>query len=199
MIQVPMQSNKSLEVLAKQLNKDLLNLSHWLRGNKLCLNVQKTELKFHPNNLKLESLFKFTLQDKGLLPIQLVKKYPRKLLDEHLQWTKQLSHVKMKLNSIIGKLRKVRYNSNAGIFKITYHSLFGSHLLYTCQLQGQKNLSSLNQIRILHDSANPIYKELNTLKFKDLIYLQNYLFMIEIENNKQATNCILLKKTEILW
>ena len=144
-------------------------------------------------------MFKFTLQDKGLLPIQLVKKYPRKLLDEHLPWTKQLSHVKMKLNRVIGKLRKLRYNSNAGIFKITHHSLFGSHLLYTCQLQGQKILSSLNQIQILHDSANPIYKKLNTLKFKDLIYLQNCLFMIEIENNKQATNCILLKKTEILW
>ena len=37
-----MQSNKSLEVLTKQLNKDLLNLSYWRRANKLCLNVQKT-------------------------------------------------------------------------------------------------------------------------------------------------------------
>ena len=35
------QSSKSLEVLAKQLNKDPLNLSYWLRANKLCLNVQK--------------------------------------------------------------------------------------------------------------------------------------------------------------
>ena len=34
-----MQSNKSLEFLAKQLNKDLLNFSYWLRTNKLPLNV----------------------------------------------------------------------------------------------------------------------------------------------------------------
>ena len=34
-----MQSNISLEVLAKQMNKDLLNLSCWLRANKLCLNI----------------------------------------------------------------------------------------------------------------------------------------------------------------
>ena len=39
-----MQSNKSLKVLAKRLNKDLSNLSYWFRANKLSLNVQKTEL-----------------------------------------------------------------------------------------------------------------------------------------------------------
>ena len=34
-----MQTNKSLEVLAKQMNKDLSSLSYWLRANKQCLNV----------------------------------------------------------------------------------------------------------------------------------------------------------------
>ena len=104
----------------------------------------------------------------------------------------------MKLNGAIGILSKLRYNSNPDILKITYHSLFGSHLIYACQLWCQKNLSSLNQIQILqkralrkitfkkrHGSTNLIYKELNTLKFKDLIYFQNCLFMLQIENNKQ--------------
>ena len=36
-----------------------------------------------------------------------------------------------------------------------------------------------------HDSANPIYKELNIIKFKDPIYLQNCLLMIQTENNKR--------------
>ena len=120
------------------------------------------------------------------------------LLDEHLQWTKQSSHVKMKLDRAIGILSKLRYKSNPDILKITYHSLFGSHLLCGCQLWFQKNLWSLNQIQILqnsplkkinikkrHDSATLIYKELNILNFKDLIYLKNCLFMLRIENNKQ--------------
>ena len=39
------------EVLAKQMNKDVLNLSYWLRANKLCLNVQKTKpTTFCPTN-----------------------------------------------------------------------------------------------------------------------------------------------------
>ena len=39
MIQNVMQPKKYLVVLAKQMNKDLLDLSQWLRANELCLNV----------------------------------------------------------------------------------------------------------------------------------------------------------------
>ena len=51
------------------------------------------------------------LQGKRLILTQLVN-YLEVLLNEHLQWSKQLSHVKMKLNRAIGLLRKLRYNSN---------------------------------------------------------------------------------------
>ena len=58
-----MQSNISLEVLAKQMNKDLLNLSYWLSANKLCLNIQKTELIiFRLTSLKIDPSIKFKLQ-----------------------------------------------------------------------------------------------------------------------------------------
>ena len=91
-----MQSNISLEVLAKQMNKDLINLLYWLRANKLCLNVQKTELiTYHPTSLKTDPSIKFKPQGKQLIPAQFVK-YLGVLLNEHLQWTKQLSHVKVK-------------------------------------------------------------------------------------------------------
>ena len=95
-----MQSNISLEVLAKQMNKDSLNLSYWLRANKLCLNIQKTEI-FRPTSLKIDPSTKFKLQGK----------------------------------------------------RLTYHSLVGSHLLYACQLWGQKNQTSLIQMQILQNRA----------------------------------------------
>ena len=148
-----MQSNTSLEVLAKQMNKDLLNLSYWLRANKLCRSIQKTKLIiFRPTNLKIDSSIKLKLQGKRLTPAQSVK-YLGVLLDEHLQWTKQFSNVKIKLNRAIGILSKLRHNSNLGILKITYHSLFSSHLLYACQLWCQKTQTSLNEIQILQNRA----------------------------------------------
>ena len=41
-----MQSNKSLDVLSKNLNKDLKCLLQWLKANKLSLDISKTELYF---------------------------------------------------------------------------------------------------------------------------------------------------------
>ena len=64
---------------------------------------------------------------------------------------------------------------------------------------GSKNQISLKQIQILqkraqkitdqknHDSSNLNYKEFYIFKFKDLIYLQNCFFVLQIEQNKELT------------
>lgn len=36
----------------------------------------------------------------------------------------------------------------------------------------------------LHDCTHAIYNELSILKFQDLIYLQNCIFMLQIEQNE---------------
>ena len=49
------QSNPSLERLSKQVNKDLSNLSNWLRGNNLSLHVKKQNLlSLDQENLKIK-------------------------------------------------------------------------------------------------------------------------------------------------
>ena len=124
----------SLEILSKQINKDLFNLSNWLKANKLSLYVMKTELViFRLRKLKIDNSFKFKLDGKRLVPTKSVK-YLGVRLDEHLHWNEQISQVKMKLNRAIGILSKLRYNANLSVLKIIYHSLFGSHLLYESQL-----------------------------------------------------------------
>ena len=133
-------SSTSLEIFSKRINKNLFNLSNWLKANKLSLNVKKTELViFRSKKLKIDSSFKFKLNGKRLVPTKSVK-YLGVLLDEHLHWNEQISQVKMKLNRAIGILSKLRYNANLSVLKIIYHSLFGSHLLYGFQLWGQKTL-----------------------------------------------------------
>ena len=78
------QSNPLLDRLSKQVNKDLSNLSNWLRANKLSLNVKKTELViFRPRKLKIDHSFKFKLDGKRLVPTHCVK-YLGVLIDEHL-------------------------------------------------------------------------------------------------------------------
>ena len=119
------------------------------------------------------------------------------MLDEHLLWTKQVNWVNSKLNQTTGILSKLRYNTSLPILKIIYHSLFGSHLQYGAQLWGQGNCVNQNIIQNLqnqalrkitfkkfHDPVNPLYKDLKILKFKDLLHLQNCLFVLQIEQNQ---------------
>ena len=40
------QSNSSLQILSKRINKDLSNLSNWLKANRLNLNIKKPNLYF---------------------------------------------------------------------------------------------------------------------------------------------------------
>ena len=64
------QSHSSLQILSKSINKDLSNLSNWLKTNKLRLNIKKTKLAlFRPKKLKLDHSFKFMKDDKKLIPI----------------------------------------------------------------------------------------------------------------------------------
>ena len=78
------QSHKSLDVISKNLNKDLKSLSQWLKENKLCLNISKTELIiFHRNTVSTDHNLKLKLDGKRLSPSQSVK-YLGVLLDEHL-------------------------------------------------------------------------------------------------------------------
>ena len=69
-----MQPHSSLQILPKCINKDLSNLSNWLKTNELSLNIKKSKLAlFRPNKLKLDHSFEFKIDGKRLIPIHLVK------------------------------------------------------------------------------------------------------------------------------
>ena len=107
---------------------------------------------FRRQNTKSNNSVKIKLDRKRLFPTSSVK-YLGILLDEHLAWSPQISHVHMKLNQAIGILSKLRYQANIHVLKTGYHSLFGSHLLYACQLWGQNDKETQNKFRTLQNRA----------------------------------------------
>ena len=128
-----------------------------------------------------------------LTPVSTVK-YLGILLDEHLLWTKKVNQVNSKLNGTIRILSKLTCNTSLNILKTFYHSLFRSHQQYGTQLQGQENFVNRNNIRNFqnqglrkiafkrfHDPVKPLYKDLKILKLKDLLHLQNSLFVLQFE------------------
>ena len=100
-------------------------------SRKLPLNAKKSELTvFRQKAANIDYDIKFKLDGKGLTPVN-TEKYPGIFLDEHLQWSKQLSHIQVKLNRGIGILSKLRHNMNLKALEIVNHSLFASHLQYS--------------------------------------------------------------------
>ena len=150
-----LQSHSSPETLAKRMNLDLLNLSQWFTAIKSSLNVTKTELiNFHSGSKKTDPSLKFILDRKRLIQTDTVK-YLGVLLYPCLLWSKQINHVATKLNQVIGILSKLRSRASLTILKMTYHSLFCSHLvLYgSAELWGQSNITSQNKIQKLQNRA----------------------------------------------
>ena len=162
------QSHSSLQILSKRINKDLSNLSNWLKTNKLSLNIKKTELVlFRPKKLKLDHSFKFKIDGKRLIPIHSVK-YLGVLLDEHMSWNQQIHQIKLKLNRAIGILSKLRSHPNLNTLRITYYSLFQSHPQYGVQLWGQKNEKIKETMQKLQ---NHVLKKINFKKCHQILYI----------------------------
>ena len=104
-----LQFGKSLNILAKKLNQDLKSLSQWLKA-KLSSNVKKTALIISLRKAaNIDYDIRFKLDGKRLTSVNTVK-YLGILLDEHLQSSKQLSYVQVKLDRGIGFLSKLRHN-----------------------------------------------------------------------------------------
>ena len=81
----------------------------------------------------------------------------------------------MQLNQAIGIFSKLRFQANIHILKRVYHSLFETHLLSACQLWSQNNFNSPKQstkkleFQNRYESADPLYKNFEILKFEDLL------------------------------
>ena len=139
--------NDSVKKLNKAVNSDLRNLTNWLNGNKISLNVSKTELMlFKPKMRKLDFDLKLSIY-----PTKSVK-YLGIKIDENLTWIDHINHIVIKLNRANAMLFKVREFVNTKILKSVYYAIFDCHLIYANTVCGQ-NKNSINRLIILQKKA----------------------------------------------
>ena len=116
--------------------------------------------------------------------------YRRLTMNEHLNCDLYLSQLKKQLNGGIGLLAKIRQFTPKHWLKILYFSLLNSNLIYGCQIWGQGQNEEFKKIETLQEKAirimnlipwnAPVEKqvdEMNILKLKDFIMLQNIFFL----------------------
>ena len=183
-------TGKSLKKINKYVNHDLRLLCHWLRANKISLNVSKTEIIiFKRKNKQTQKHLNFRVSGQKIEITNSVK-YLGIQLNDSLTWKTHLISLLPKLNRAIGLLSKIRYYTPKYLLKTIYYSLFNCHLIYACLVWDREKSALFRKIENLQDKALRIinflpnncpisgtYEKLNILKLRDFIRLQNALFV----------------------
>ena len=179
--------------LKRQVNYDLFSLHKWLTANKISLNEGKTELIYFRKKGPAPTI-KIKLHGKTLIPSKTVK-YLGVYLDEYLSGEAHCQELVIKLNRGNGMLAKARHYVPPLELKNIYHAIFSSHLMYGAQVWTPKLLSVSDKISKLQKRAmriitfsefkahtEPLFKQLEILKFCDSISLSNCLFVYDFLN-----------------
>ena len=91
-------SNTSLKRLNKYINHDLRLIVHWLRANRISLNVSKTEIVlFRPKSKKINKKLNFRLSGQKITPTTHTR-YLGITVDKHFSWNQHLKMLKKKKN-----------------------------------------------------------------------------------------------------
>ena len=112
------------------------------------------------------------------------------ILHEHLEWQEFINSQLTKLNRAAGLLSKIRHYFPKFLLRTIYFSIFNSHLIYTCQIWGQKE-STIKKLSEIQDKA------IRIISFKDKNYPTNEFYynkkILKIADYIELLNCLFVK------
>ena len=193
--------------LEKTVNQELRKLSQWLNINRLALNISKTNFVIFRANKKVYHNVTLILNRKAIEQKDHVK-YLGVLMDEHLNWKKQIANVTKKISRGIGILAKLRCYLDPKVLRNIYYAIVYSHLSYGVEAWGSACTSDLENILILQKKAvriltgnryfqiygeeaaplprsEPLFKTLEILKFEDIfkVCIANFVYSTLARDN----------------
>ena len=101
----------SLNSLYNKVNRDIVNISNWLRANKLSLNSAKTELMciaFDDKLRKVSTKPPIYLENRQVTRVSSTKTLGV-IIDERMSWTSHSDYICKKISSGLGVLRLIRF------------------------------------------------------------------------------------------
>ena len=186
--------SNDLRHLEKTVNEELKKLSLWLNLNRLALNISKTNFVIFRSCRRIADHNVTLIMNRKALQQSEYVKYLGVLLDEHLNWGHQIKNVALKCSRGTGMLAKLRPFLKIKLLRSIYYNLIYSHLSYGVQAWGSADRTTLEKLNVLNNkavrilskvqyfqiygqmpgplpSAEPLYKNLEILKFQDLFQL----------------------------
>ena len=182
-------SSKSISDLSNAINLDLQDLSAWLQGNKLSLNVAKTQsmiLGTAPNLKKLDysdstNFPLFEINEEKIESTCKIK-YLGVQIDPFLNWKEQINVAIGKISRGIGMLKYSKKYLSLETIQRMYFSIVDPHFRYCCSVWGCAGDTTLKKLQKLQNraarvvtnspfdkSSLPLISQLGWLTIKEMI------------------------------
>ena len=135
-------SSKSIEDLTETLNNELKCLKEWLQGNKLSLNVTKTQAMVIGSRPNLKKIGENTVGSPAFViddsPVELVDsiKYLGVQVDQYLVWDEQIKSVQAKVSRSLGFLKYAKKFLPKTVLCKLYRGIVEPHFRYCCSVWG---------------------------------------------------------------
>ena len=184
--------NNELNTIRDNINKELNQISEWLKLNKLSLNASKSKyMIFSKRNrvinnidLKIDGTTIQQLNDFNLLGLT---------IDEHLQWKQHIEKTANKCSRTIGIINKLKHYLPTHIKLLLYQTLLNPHLNYCILVWGyrcarlikiQKKALRIINLSGYNSHCDPLFKSFNILKLPDMLRLQELKLYYKFVHNK---------------
>jgi hypothetical protein len=173
------------------INIELVKISNWLKLNKLSLNINKTKaMVFHTRQRNVQTP-KIKMDN---IEIEFVNEFNFLgiLIDRHINWKPHISYLRNKLSKVNAIFNKLKHTVPKTTLILLYNTMFLPYLNYGILLWGsncdiltklQKRVVRTICLAKYNAHSEPILKQLNILKVKDLSVLHELKFCHRLENN----------------
>ena len=176
--------------IEQSINNELEKVNTWLKLNALTLNVDKTKCMWFHKRREVNPMM-LTINNRQIDTVTHFS-FLGVILDVQLSWKNHIDMITNKLSKIIGILHRMRYIFPQRILLTIYNSLFVPHINFGSLVWGAniKRIGDVQKkaIRIITHSGyiahtEPLLKELNLLKAKDMFNLKilNFLYKLAID------------------
>ena len=204
---------KCVNEVIKIMNSEIEKIVHWLRANKLSLNINKTHyVIFRSQKRKLLVHDDIRVDGQTIECVESTK-FIGVILDSKLTWGNHLSLIRSKVAKGIGVLSKSRKILHSSSLVTLYHSLIFPYFIYCIEVWGsaasihviplfklQKKVARMIMSVRMRTPSAQLFTELGLLTLENIYRQRITIFMFKFIKNMlpNIINCLFKRNVEVV-
>jgi exonuclease III len=171
-------SSSDINLLYKNINKDLQSLSNWFKANKLSLNVSKTVcILFNRRETNIPPHLTIKIDD-NQIELKTFTRFLGVTIDNKLNWHEHINNVKCKISSSTYIMNRVKHVLDNKHMKMLYYSLIHPYLVYGVTLWGGTHSTYIKKLFILQKKSIRIVNKAGYLHHTHSLFHDNAILKL---------------------